>query len=386
MKRIDYRWLPLSSLFALFGLCSEVQAQSVVLAEPAAAQASLVRNQFAMGQSLVNPKTTSIDSLDELINLAAGRPSQKAFLKYGGDIERYWQEIARSRAGKTFEAILANRVNERLTALGSEQRLISTAIEGSPSHAADLLLLGENGEVLAHFQAKLGWSAAIKALNQSKYAGMSIVTTQDSLDIIKRELLKAEIKAARRGLPLGSDWELARDALRTGRLAQELPGGVSLPREAKIFYDAKRTLKMPWAGLGSVTAGEAQAASAAIGLGEIAGGALIVLDVGTTGFLACQDFQRFNESEIGTGDYAIKGGLRAANLYLLYITVADPEPFTKAGAAVALVVLIAVDVGHDWVIDSRNASARQLLESIDREERKQAVRGHLLNRVLELGA
>ncbi|MCE9553067.1 MAG: hypothetical protein K8T91_06770 [Planctomycetes bacterium] len=131
---------------------------------------------------------------------------------------------------------------------------------------------------------------------------------------------------------------------------------------------------------------EAEIAGAAIRLGGIVGGALIVLDVGTTGYLAYQDFQRFNEAEIGTGDYAFKGSLRATNLYLLYITVADPEPITKAGAAVALVVLIAVDVGHDWVIDSGNAAARQLLKSIDLEERKQAVRGYLLDCVRQSGA
>jgi hypothetical protein len=64
-----------------------------------------------------------------------------------------------------------------------------------------------------------------------------------------------------------------------------------------------------------------------------------------------------------------------------YIAAFDPEPISKAVAFVGLVVVIAVDTAHDALIDLRAKTARRLLESIDLEERNQAVRYHLLQEV-----
>lgn len=117
-------------------------------------------------------------------------------------------------------------------------------------------------------------------------------------------------------------------------------------------------------------------------MGNVAGKALIVVNVAGNVYFTYHDMQRFQAGEIGGGYLAFKTGLRGAQVGLMYYAVVSPELFSKGLAAVAVGVLVTADLATEWVHDvfsaSEQKSTRQILESIDRDERYYATRRYLL--------
>ena len=270
-------------------------------------------------------------------------------------------------------------LNKVLAVLGRKDRIVVTAAEGASGHPADLLKIGKHGRIVQQYQAKLGWQAAVKALRDPKYAGMSILTPKDQLAIIKQKLLQKEQAALRRGVPLSEDWSAVKQAFKEGHLR-----GAKWTRP-KIIIQAKQTLVQPWQEMGA--AGQTARHSARgletlARLGNVAGKALIVADAAGNVYFTYHDMQRFQAGEIGGGYLALKTGLRGAQVSLTYYAVVSPEPFSKGVAAVAVVVLVTADIATEWVHDVFSAAeqeaTRRLLESIDRAERYHATRRYLL--------
>ncbi len=190
-----FRYLTMLFAVSISLLCpGKTLAYSIVY--PASSVLNQSADRFAVGQSLVNPKTPTL-SLQELVDRVAG--------KAGGDLASYWETASAQRAGKTFEAMIAYRDNhpglwKRLlrAARGNKDRIVVTAAEGASGHPADLLKIDKHGVIVHQYQLKLGWQETVKALQKdSKYAGMSILTTQDSLEFIQKKLLQAEQAAQR---------------------------------------------------------------------------------------------------------------------------------------------------------------------------------------------
>lgn len=195
-------------LFALLiGLLCPGKAMAYSIVYPASRVLSQSADPFAVSQSLVNPKTPTL-SFQDLVDLSAGKPSLSKYARYGGDFDRYWQAGSSQRTGKTFEAMVAYQDNHPIlwkrllrAARGNKDRIVVTAAEGAGGHPADLLKIDKHGIVQEQYQAKLGWKAAVKALREPKYAGMSILTSEDALEIIQRKLFQKEQAALSRGVP-----------------------------------------------------------------------------------------------------------------------------------------------------------------------------------------
>lgn len=330
---------------------------------------------FSIGRSLIRPETLTVPTLEELVDRAAGSVSRRAFERFGGDFEAYWKVAQKQRTGKAYEALLAYRENQHNSALGRQGRSLVTAVEkGGSHHPADILDLGEDGRITARRQSKLGWRSAIKALDDSKYTGMRIVTPPESLAIIDKELLRAEQKAARRGIELPDKWVMVKQSLDDGRLMRTSASGAALPTEAEALEYARKTAKLQWR--------EMERMQSLARVGKVAGKVLIVVDVAGTVYFTYHDVRRFQAGEIGGGYLAGKSTLRGTQLALLTYAVYSPEPFSKTVAAVTVVVLVVADVAsdvvHEKILASQQQMAQQLLNSIDKEERYHTTRCFLL--------
>jgi hypothetical protein len=362
-------------------------AQSILLDAPTTTS---LTDAFAIGKTLAKSNTLEIGSLDELIERVAGKIRPASFEKWG-NFNAYWEATKSQRAGKVFEAINAYVENRRLARSGDAMRLLVTAAEGKPAHPADVLRALRTDEgflVGGHDQYKFGWKAAKNAVAESKYAGMTIVTSPDQMQIIEHELQKAEAKAIRRGLPLASKWEGVKDAIQEGRLTARMPSGTMATTREYVFFHTRRVYQAMWTRL--ERAAEAtqiarlsrfRAVSGTLKvLGKVAGGALVVLDVAAVGYQTYDDVLRYRAGEIGGGYLAAKSSMRGLQLSLAYYTFFAPDPtmVTKIVTGVAVVVLIVADDVSDRVYEARRDESRRLMESIDRDERFYAARKQLL--------
>jgi hypothetical protein len=177
--------------------------------------------------------------LDEIIAKTAGGVTDDAIAKFGSDFESYWQAGAKGREGKVFEAVIADTMNRRAAATGMQQRLVPTAMLGQVHNAADLLLVDDQGRVLDRFQAKLGFTNLRKAIDEPKYSGMKLITSQESYDQLSREAVKRSQRAVAKGIFLSPEWERVVDALGDGRILSKLPCGAPLPERTFIEQVAK---------------------------------------------------------------------------------------------------------------------------------------------------
>ena len=381
------RLLSLSVVVALIasGKATDALAQSIVLDTPITA---LSEDAFAVGKTLAKSNTLENKTLDELITRVAGSPSVKAFQKYGGDFNAYWEVSKTQRAGKVFEAISAFTENRRLARLGDPTRLLVTAAEGNPAHAADMLRVDASLRIMGHDQYKLGWQAARNAITDTRYVGKAIVIPPDEMEILARELTKAEANAARRGLPLASKWQGVKEAVGEGRIAARLPSGEMAPTRNEVLRIARRQLQAEWIRLARTAEPtgipEVLTSRPVLGtlrvVGKVAGTIVVVVDVAGTGYQTYSDVARYRAGEIGGVYLGAKSSMRAAQLALAYYTVFAPDPtlLTKIAAGIGCVVLIAADNISDCMYEARRDQARRLLETIDRDERFLAANKQLL--------
>jgi hypothetical protein len=325
--------------------------------------------------------------------------SRKAYLKYGGDFAAYWAKSngTGQRTGFALEAAIAWRENTRRAKLGQVSRLRVTAAEGLRAAAADLEEVLPDGTVLRRFQVKRGWQAAIRALSDEKYLGMSVITTRESLETIEGEIQKAVAKAQRRGLPLPPKWQIVQESLSDGRLLRRLPGGRPLLRLAaveKYVYDATSA---NWKDLASSPVGRpitqslengadriANRARALGGAFRVAGKAFVVVDIAGAGYATWQDYRRYEAGEIGGAFFAFRGGIRTTQLALTYYAVVSPDPtfMTKVVAGTAAGVLIVVDFASEPIYNAyfkpQREAAERVLRQIERDERYHIARQQMI--------
>jgi hypothetical protein len=333
-------------------------------------------------------RTLRAKSMRELVAWTA--PIAKdAYDRYGGDWMRYWtaSNARNQRSGKTLEAAIAWRVNAQRERLGIADRMLVTAAEGYPGHAADLVDVAPDGSVLKKYQVKWGWKSTVKALVDPKYRDMSILTTRQSFQTIEKRLIAAEVKAAERGLPLTPKWRLLRAAVESGRLPGEV-GGKPLPTAAAVRRYAMRRVKETFfagelARLGPRSVAEAGHMTATLaGSGRALGKLVIFADVAGTAYAQYLDVQHYRAGEIGGRYLAFKSGLRASQLALAYYAVASPEPATKFVAGIGAGVFIVIDLASDpvyrMVYARRRDASLALLNTIDRQARYHAARAQLL--------
>jgi len=339
---------------------------------------------------LTSPETPTVTSLDELIQRTAGQPSPGKVARYAGDLDAYWQASESAFSGKAFEAMVAHQENLRLEAAGRSERMCVSAVEGElgPGHPADLVLIDDMGRVIERYQCKLGGKAAIDALSNTKYAGMKILTPDDQFEWISRQLLEKQASAIRRGIELDPYWAKVEAAINEGRL-NDLPSGAALPLRTEATERALSVVAKSWEELGSAAEAPAEAVGTALTSvaripaaetgSEIAGRALVVVDVATNVYLSYKDYQRFEDGEIGGQYLAFKLSLRSTQTTtVIWAAAADPEPFTKGVLIIAGVALVAVDVGSDFIYSAAQERTRQMLSELQWNDRCYQARQEVL--------
>lgn len=206
---------------------------------------------LAVGDSISTMINHTADEVD-LMTRTVGRVSDKAVARYGTDFEGYYRASRTSREGKALEAITTDLVNRRNAATGVASRWMTTASLGHPTHAADIIELDRSGKVMRQIQAGKGFSNVLSKLSDAKYAGMDILTDQDTYDSLHDELQKAATRAKALHKPLPNQFASLKEAIDKGRLLNRLPCGAPLPTKSHIasvakaharsLYDAKLSL------------------------------------------------------------------------------------------------------------------------------------------------
>lgn len=379
---------------------------------------------IAVGSVVQNPATLAAKNIDELIAVVADgiHPSQIA--KHGGDFEAYFRLSEDGRAGKVFEAVVANRSNGKLP---NGKALLVAAAEGDKLGAADMMLAtkAEAGYVVHElYQLKLGSGAAIIALTDPKYAGMKVITTQEAYNQIAEEVRRESIKKASLGREISPKTAMLKEALESGRIPKELPGGVPLPTREEVkaiskgYYagfweklskawrasaattvapvtDIARNAEMTAALIGTkmLAVGEAGAMSEAeaslastrrLAQSSLArlwlelGRGALVFDSGYTSWLVATDYGRWQDGSVSTEDFLILSSLRTIKVCLEIAAIADPELFSKAAFTVALIVVSVIDYTYERACVARSEDLRVALMRLETEERYQMTRQILL--------
>ena len=360
------RPIRLSSLTLAVFLCLIGSAHSQSLVGTASTGVD-VPDRFAVGRSLVAPRTVKLEGMKEYLRATGDGVTRKSFLKYGRQFGRYWEVTKRGRSGKAFEAIVASFENRRLARMGDARRLIVTAAEGARTHPADLLVRTADSTVAEQLQLKLGWKAAASAITKEKYAGMTVLLPRDHMQLLARELAKAEAKAARRGLPLAAKWMAVKDAVEEGRLTSRLPSGILTPTRRTIERFARWQTQNLWNRMDVV--------------GEWAGRGVLIVDVAEAGYQTYSDVNRFRAGDIGGAYLAARSSMRGVQVGLGVYAATTPEPLSKTVATVAIIVIVVSSEVTDRVHESRCQEASRLIERIDRDEKYRVVRRHLVQQI-----
>jgi len=292
---------------------------------------------------------------DRLLELTTGKPSPTSFVKYGGDFSSYWATAQKSFAGKAYEAIYAHSENARLAAMRSPLRFEVTAVQGSPHAAHDLALINiRTGQVVDKLQLKMGSGNALKALSNSKYSGMKIVTDADSLKYLKGQLARAEAGATRRGIGLKPEMQTLKNALKSGKLATKTHTGAPLPTSQHISAIAKKQTQVGFNKAGTLaktgrsaskivpagTGGSVSASKPCLAVrvlkspGVTAGGLTFIID-SSIAYYQFHDGQ-FNKSALQERiqDAAAKAVAVGLAVQAVYVVCATPHGLVVMGVAV----------------------------------------------------
>jgi len=254
----------------------------------ARAQTAAVADAIELG-TVIPFDTATASSLDELLDVTVGTVQPEAAKKYG-TFEAYWKATRRSREGLALEAIVADTVDGRYQATGAGRRMLATAWLKFRQASCDLVEVDKTNRVVRQFQSKRSPARVLEALTDPNYAGMDIVTTQDSLDALKRELAKEQVTATLKGRSLKPKYRVLEEALESGRMLQKLPCGAPLPTKAQVAQTARRQAHRLWkqavrrvAQASSKAAGRASKL-AARSAGRAVGAGLKVVPVAATGY------------------------------------------------------------------------------------------------------
>jgi hypothetical protein len=191
--------------------------------------------------------------LNELISRTAGEVTDNAIRNYANDFDAYWANSVSGRTGEVFEAYVAHTANTRFRATSDPTRLIPTAALRFDKDKTDLLLFDAKGGV-TRIQSKLGVQGLVDAIESADYAGMKLLTSQETFDTLKQSVDAKTASAMQRGVPLDSKWKSVDDAFTSGRILSKLPCGSPLPERSFVTDLGRRHYSAAWAAkTGAVT-------------------------------------------------------------------------------------------------------------------------------------
>lgn len=369
----------LAALFSL-GLCLlwPCTSEAQYLTDQVYAQRLVRTDPFQLGSVIDNPQTLKFKDFPELFRSTAGKVSPQAVLTYSG-FEKYWAASSTIRAGKAFEAILASRANWLLAQTGSTHRVLVTAAEGQTQAPADLVKINSKGQVIERYQLKLGRQGTLSALTDRKYRHMKIVTNKDTLKSLEFELKKQKVMAARRGVQLKPQWKALDDAVRDGRITDEIVPGHRPVTRGEVDELAKQWTRKEWMLAAEEASGGAATTRTATRILRLGGKVVLVVTVAYGAYETYRDVGRYRAGEIGGFVLAAKSGLRVGEVgIVLWLGLADPEPITKTILIATGGAIVAANVSLDYYASAKRERTQKLLEKIDYDERFFAVRRQLL--------
>jgi hypothetical protein len=167
-------------------------------------------------------------SLEETLTQCMGKVSEKA-LENHPTFESYWKASQNSRAGFTLEGVFSDTFNRRSLATAQETRIYPSSTYGLKHAAADLVEVDMNGKVVAQYQCKTYKGDIYKYLDDPKFQNMKFITTQNTLEIMQKELAAAKQSALTRNVALSDKMRSIDEALNSGKLLQKSPCGAPLP-------------------------------------------------------------------------------------------------------------------------------------------------------------
>ena len=333
-------------------------------------------------------------SYDRMVR-TAGKVRYKAFIEYQGVFNKYLEASIKTRAGKVYEEMFATAMNNAVKGKANSSIFVPTAAIKSPQNPIEVLKLNSNGEITGKCQLKLSGNEARKALNNPKYLGQTIVVPNDQIDRLNYQLLKRKTNAATRGIPLPNEWVTLEDALNSGRLA-------GFSNTNKVQFETVKFLKNQWgnfplqdgrnndkAVVQTVFYAEksevkwmSESVNKLTKLRAL-GKCIVVTDYAFIGLAFAGDISNYWDNELDGGIFAGKTSLKAAQLYLGYIALADPEPFSKTASIALLFALTAADFGLDAVnsalIEPRKAYIDRLLLEMEPQLRGMLARKELFS-------
>ncbi|MBN8459856.1 MAG: hypothetical protein J0M04_18655 [Verrucomicrobia bacterium] len=373
------------------------------------------------GTLIAKPATLDAGGLDPLLGKVADGINPAQIGKHGGDFETYYALCERGRAGKVFEAVVADRANPALAKDG--RSLLVTAAEGAKHDPADLVMAvrSESGWLITaeRYQLKLGYSAVKSAIGDARYAGMRIVTTKDVVEAIEETIRRETIRNAGRGLGLSPEAAALKEALDSGRILRNLPGGAPLPTEAEVLAICRTHTEGLWiklakaagfAGSAPGTVVPAVAEEALIGIRlaasgtgavtedllaanrtrrfeavlgrtmDLAGRAICVADLAYSSYQMAVDFQGLQSGAITVEEFALRNVLRATRMVLEVAFMVDPEPISKIGLVVATITVAAAEMVGDHFIEAGRSAREAALMELETETRYAMVREMVLER------
>jgi hypothetical protein len=178
-------------------------------------------------------------SLEETLTQCMGKVSEKA-LENHPTFESYWKASQNSRAGFTLEGVFSDTFNRRSLATAQETRIYPSSTYGLKHAAADLVEVDMNGKVIAQYQCKTYKGDIYKHLDDPKFQNMKFITTQDTLEIMQKELAAAKQSALTRNVALSDKMRNLDEALNSGKLLQKSPCGSPLPTRLHLDSLAKK--------------------------------------------------------------------------------------------------------------------------------------------------
>ena len=193
---------------------------------------------LTIGTQLKAPSNVLL-SLEETLIQCMGKVSEKA-LENHPTFESYWKVSQNSRAGFTLEAVFSDTFNRRSLATAQETRIYPSSTYGLKHAAADLVEVDMNGKIIAQYQCKTYKGDIYKHLDDPKFQNMKFITTQDTLEIMQKELAAAKQSALTRNVALSDKMRSLDEALNSGKLLQKSPCGAPLPTRLHLDSLAKK--------------------------------------------------------------------------------------------------------------------------------------------------
>lgn len=119
------------------------------------------------------------------------------------------------------EGVFSDTFNRRSLATAQETRIYPSSTYGLKHAAADLVEVDMNGKVVAQYQCKTYKGDIYKHLDDTKFQNMKFITTQNTLEIMQKELAAAKQSALTRNVALSDKMRSIDEALNSGKLLQK---------------------------------------------------------------------------------------------------------------------------------------------------------------------